>query len=288
MRLPGAVAYDHPAPPGRAAQAPPLLLIHSINATASAVEMAPLRPRHATERRVVMLDLPGFGASDKPDRRYDPPLMQQAIVAALDQIDAPQVDIVALSLGCEFATEAVLQRPARVRSLALISPTGMARRHADERWRGGQTRERRWLRRLLRDSPLGRAAFKLLTTRASMRFFLSRTWGSPHFDPQLLTQGRLCAAQPGAHHAPLDFVSGALFSHGIIERYRQLPVPVWVCHGTRGAFTDFDACPQRTDHGVGIVRTALAAGAMPHVEVPAAFDAAYRQFLMRSASPATP
>jgi pimeloyl-ACP methyl ester carboxylesterase len=181
MRLPGAVAYDHPAPPGAVAQAPPLLLIHSINATASAVEMAPLRQRHAAARRVVMLDLPGFGAADKPDRRYDPPLMQQAIVAALDQIDAPQVDIVALSLGCEFATEAVLQRPARVRSLAMISPTGMARRHADERWRGGQTRESRWLR----DSPLGRAAFKLLT------------------------QGHLCAAQPGAHHAALDFVSGA-------------------------------------------------------------------------------
>lgn len=242
--------------------------------------MEPLLRRHVGERRVVALDLPGFGASDKPDRRCAPQDMQRAIVAVIDWIGgATPIDMVALSLGCEFAAEAVLQRPHRVRSLALISPTGVERKRAGEPWQDGRTREQAWLRSVLRDTPIGSGLYRLLTTRASMRWFLGRTWGGRHFDQRLLEQGRMCSRRPGAHHAPLDFVSGALFTRGIVERYRQLPVPLWVCHGKRGSFTDFDAFPQRSDSGLHIERTVMASGAMPHFELPAAFDAAYRHFV---------
>jgi pimeloyl-ACP methyl ester carboxylesterase len=264
----------HAAP----AAEPPLLLVHSVNATASTVEMESVLRRHAATRRVVMLDLPGFGESDKPDRRYTPQGMRDAIITAIDWIGDGPIDVMALSLACEFSAEAVLQRPAAVRSLALISPTGMQRRHADERYADGRTREQGWLRRLLRGTVVGRLLYRLLTTRASMRWFLSRMWGSPRFDPRLLEQGRRYAATPGAHHAPLDFVSGALFTRGVIERYRALPVPTWVCHGTRGAFTDFRACPDRTARFI-VERTAFESGAMPHAEVAEAFDAAYARFL---------
>jgi pimeloyl-ACP methyl ester carboxylesterase len=288
------VLYQSAPIPGfaqAAADATPLLLVHSVNAAASAFEMEPLYVRQALRRPVFALDLPGFAAADKPDMLYTPVLMRDAIAAAMDwiaqHVTAMPIDIVALSLACEFATEAVLQqqKPPSVRSLALVSPSGMEGRRAEEKYEAGRTRQSKLALKMLRSTAFGRRLYRLLTTRASMRWFLSRTWGTKHFDRRLLEHSRACAALPGAEHLPLQFVCGGLFTRGIIERYRALPIPVWVAHGHRGSFTDFRACPVRT--GVGttaasqpVERTVFDAGAMPHFELPDAFDKAYQRFLL--------
>ena len=44
---------------------PPLLLIHSINAAASAYEVKPVYDRMRTLRRVYSVELPGYGHSDR-------------------------------------------------------------------------------------------------------------------------------------------------------------------------------------------------------------------------------
>jgi len=292
LALPGggsATLYHLPRQaPASVIEAPPLLVVHSVNATASAFEMQPIALRQARQRPVIALDLPGFGLSDKPDQRYSPQQMQQAVAAAMDWIDveigAGPIDVMALSLGCEFAAEAVLQKPQRVRTLTLISPTGMEGRRVGERYKQGQTREMTWMRRLLRETRVGGWLYRLLTRPGSIRWFLSRSWGTPGFDPRLLEHGLACAAQTGARFAPLDFVAGALFTRGIVERYRSVPVPMWVAHGTKGSFTDFGACPERSGSAAAgvmhrVERTAFATGAMPHFEMPDAFEAAYERFL---------
>jgi hypothetical protein len=154
--------------------------------------------------------------------------MRQAIAAAIDWIShnvtAAPIDIVALSLACEFAAEAVLQQtPKSVRSLALISPSGMEGRRAGEKYEAGRTRQSKLALKMVRSTAFGRGLYRLLTTRASMQWFLSRTWGTKHFDRRLLEHSRECAALPGAEHLPLQFISGGLFTRGIIERYRALP-----------------------------------------------------------------
>ena len=277
-----AALYDSGTPAN--AEAPPLVLVHSVNATASAFEMEPVFLRQAQRRRVVALDLPGFGAADKPDIAYTPALMRDAIVATLDWVGLGPVDLMALSLGAEFAAEAALQRPGRVRSLALISPTGMEARRAGEAHAGGRTRERATLRAALRGSALGSGLYRLLTTRAAMRWYLRRAWGSGTVDPRLLKHGRQLAAQPGAARAPLDFVSGALFTRGIVERYRMLGLPVWVCHGRQGPFNDVGACPDRTGNTVlggshPVRRVTFDTGALPHFSLAGPFDEAYLRFL---------
>jgi pimeloyl-ACP methyl ester carboxylesterase len=273
---------------GSGAGAPPLLLVHSVNAAASAIEMLPVFERQARRRPVLALELPGFGAADRPDVHYSPQMMQEAIAAAIDWIGvhvAPvPIDVMALSLSCEFATEVALRQPHTVRTLALVSPTGMEQQRLDERYEGGRTRGVQALRVLLRRAAIGQALYSALTSRLSMRWFLSRTWGTSEFDPRLLEHGRRCAQAPGARHAPLDFVAGALFTRGIIERYRRLPVPVWVAHGRHGSFDDYDACPERTGDGLSlashrVVRTVFDTGAMPHFQQADAFDAAYENFL---------
>ncbi len=276
--------YDSGSPGLMAAGSVPLLLVHSVNACASAFEMEPVMLRQSRHRRVVALDLPGFGASDRPERDYTPLQMSAAILAVISAIGAPQVDLLALSLGCEFATQAALAQPARVRSLTLVSPTGMEDRRVGERFAQGRTRCRPWVRRLLRQPSVGPGLYQLLTWRPVMQAFLARSWGTRERDPRLLTHGLRCASQPGARHAPLDFVAGALFTRGIIERYRALPLPVWVAQGSQGAFTDFGACPDSTGTAAGggtwrLQRRIFDSGAMPHFEMPDDFDAALCRFM---------
>ncbi len=54
----------------------PLVLLHSINAAPSVFEMKPLFDHYRGTRRVYAMDLPGFGFSDRSDRKYSPNSMR--------------------------------------------------------------------------------------------------------------------------------------------------------------------------------------------------------------------
>ena len=94
----------------------PLLLIHSINAAASAYEVHTVFERMRASRRVYAVDLPGFGGSDRHARNYCVGLYVQAIHDMLDVIGAEQGDrpVDALALG----RRARRPRHRRFRSLA--------------------------------------------------------------------------------------------------------------------------------------------------------------------------
>ena len=47
--------------------------------------------------------------------------------------------------------------------------------------------------------------FRLLTSRAGIRYFLNKTWGSRDIDEGLLEYDYLTTHQPGAQHAPYYF-----------------------------------------------------------------------------------
>ena len=150
----------------RAGRGAPVLLVHSINAAASAREIRPAFEAIVPTRRAFAPDLPGFGASDRSDRRYDVALYVAAIDDALDAIgeecgDVP-VDVLALSLSAEFAARAAVRRPGRVRTLTLVTPTGLDRRSASLRAPPQQTRPRAAL--LQRRSPRPAAAAALASS----------------------------------------------------------------------------------------------------------------------------
>jgi pimeloyl-ACP methyl ester carboxylesterase len=260
----------------------PMLMIHSINAAASAYEVRPAFERFARTHRVHAPDLPGFGSSDRSPRRYDAELYVAAIDDALDAIADEAgdvaVDVLALSLSSEFAARAAGARPDRVRSLTLVTPTGLDARSQRRAGGGAGTLEVPGLGRALAFPAVGGPLFTLLTSAPSVRFFLRRTWGSPDPDPGLTAYCVASAREPGARYAPLAFVSGRLFARDPRALYKPLRCPVWVPHGTRGDFTDFS--------GAGWTRAltnwrlqAFDTGAFPHFEQPDAFEAAYRERL---------
>jgi len=270
--------------------APPLLLIHSINAAASAYEVRPIFEAMQAERQIYAPDLPGFGFSDRSRRDYRVRLYVDAVHDMLDLIreeagDAP-IDALALSLSAEFLARAAAARPERFRSLTLVTPTGFERGSSKRRGGPGGSREIPWLRRVLEVPLWRRRLFNGLVSRPSIRFFLKKTFGSAEaVDPGLLQYDYLTAHQPGAEHAPYAFVSGRLFSADIRNVYERLTLPIWVPHATRGDFQDFreaDWARARANWRF----QAFPTGALPHFEQPEAFMAAFRGFLAGLPQPA--
>jgi pimeloyl-ACP methyl ester carboxylesterase len=260
----------------------PILLIHSVNAVASAAEVRPLFEHFAAQGRAVYaLDLPGFGLSGRDKRPYTVRLMTDAIVQAARWIQARHagtpMDAVALSLGCEFVARAALENPRLFKSLSLVSPTG---------FRGGQvlqeaegsTRYMAWFDRFLRGPGWGGFLFRQLTRPGVIRYFLERTWGGKAIDEALWAYNCQSARQPGAEFAPLAFLSGILFSSDIQRVYQQLKLPVLVIHGTRGDFTDYQMLSIVSglpNWRVEVLQT----GAIPYFEVPERYFALQDGFL---------
>ena len=264
----------------------PVLLVHSINAAGSAYEVRPIYEALTRHRRVYALDLPGFGFSERSDRRYDIALYVAALHDALDLIGRAEglpVDALAMSLSSEFLARAALDRPELFRSLAFVTPTGFGRatnigaRLVGER-AANATREVPGLHAALSLPLWSEGLWSLLVSRASIRYFLRRTYGSPDIDEDLVDYDVRTAHEPGARHAPLAFVSGRLFSADAGALYRRLAGPVLMTAATRGDFGDFsdsDWARARSNWRVETFDT----GALPHFEVPDRFVAVYEDFL---------
>lgn len=280
----GPLACDVAGP----AAAPPLLLLHSINAAASVHEVRPLFEALQTQYRVYAPDLPGFGRSARPDVVYTPALMVEAIGSVLAEIRREYgskiaIDALALSLSCEFLARAAMTSPAAFRSLALVSPTGFSGR-APQLGPPGSTRALPRLHRVLTGTPAGAWIFRQLVRPGVIRYFLRRTWGRDEIDEPMFRAAVATAHQPGAHHAPLCFLCGFFFSRDMMRVYRALRGPVWLVHGTRGDFVDYRQAAAVTGDPAWSVQV-RPTGALPWFEEPETFLADYAAFLSCDRSP---
>ncbi len=283
----GRLTY-YSASPEEPSQLPPMLFIHSINAAGSAYEIMPLYEHYRQSRTVYALELPGFGHSERGKRPYTVRMMTDAILIAVREIQDVHgnepIEALAVSLSSEFLARAVAETPLAFRSIALVSPTGFRSRDKHVKWRNG-TREMPWLHALFEVPLWSEGFFRLLTSRAVIRYFLNKTWGSRDIDEGLLEYDYLTTHQPGARHAPYYFVSGFLFSENIIRIYHSLTLPVWMSHGVRGDFVDYSNKIQVEDRANWTVKV-FQTGAMPHFEARIQFIAAYDAFLAGASPPA--
>ena len=252
----------------------PLLLLTSVNAAASAYEMRPLFLAYRGSRPVYVLEWPGFGSSDRPDVPYTPQLMTSALLAMVGII-GQETDVVALSLGSEFAARAALSEP-RIRSLALISPTGLSDAKTPEGL-AAETRDAESAYRTLSSPFLSGILYGGLTWPFVIELFLRRSFeGNP--DPGLVAYSVVATRQPGAVYAPLYFISGLLRTPDAYhELYGQLKVPTLLLYD-RDGYVNFTRLPElvAANQSVKAVRIAPTKG-LPQFEQPdqvrAALDA---------------
>jgi len=221
-----------------AAAGRPLLLIHSINAAPSSFEVKPLFDHYCGQRPVFSLDLPGFGLSERDDRRYSPALFADAITAMLEQVIGEPADLLALSLSCEFAARAALTVPGRVASLVLISPTGFGNRAVPPAWVG------RVAYGLLNQPPWRQGLYDLVASRRSIRYYLGKSF-SGSAPEAMIDYAYATSHQPGARYAPLYFLSSQLFTPKAADRlYTKLVDPPVLAIADRDPYVTFEQLPE--------------------------------------------
>jgi pimeloyl-ACP methyl ester carboxylesterase len=106
---------------------PPAIAVHGLGATKASflATVAALAPRF----RVIAVDLPGFGDSDKPiGAPYDARYFATAVVQLLDALELDRAHVIGNSLGGRVALEVGLRAPERVDRLALLAPSMAWRR----------------------------------------------------------------------------------------------------------------------------------------------------------------
>lgn len=201
----------------------PALLVHSINAAASAFEMrgpfTGLGPGFA----VHALDLLGYGNSDRPARRYSAEDYIDQIGAALAHIGRPTA-LVASSLGAAYAIAAAERWPELVDALVLVCPVGMGQL-SDPPGPAG------WAAYRMLRGPLGRALFDRLTSRAGTAYFLrSQAYNDPAaVTPETHDGFYHTCRRPGAFYAPICFLTGLLNCdvRAVFPRLTQPVLLVW-------------------------------------------------------------
>ncbi|QLG50794.1 alpha/beta fold hydrolase [Natrinema halophilum] len=176
---------------------PDMLLLHGIYAGSSSNEFAPIVEQLAEDYRVYVVDLPGFGRSERPPLVYSASLYAEFIRDFADEVTDEPI-VVTSSLASAFAVDAADETD--FERLVLICPT-------DE-----TGDERPWVRTLLRTPIIGTTLYNLLASKPSIRYFFHRDgyYDSDRIDSDEVQYAWDSAHQPGARYATASFAAATL------------------------------------------------------------------------------
>lgn len=100
---------------------PPVLLIHGNVVTAEDFAVSGLTDRLARRHRVIAIDRPGMGYSDRPhDRLWTPAAQAGLLRRAMERLGVERPVVVGHSLGATVAAALALDHPDAVRGLVLV------------------------------------------------------------------------------------------------------------------------------------------------------------------------
>jgi pimeloyl-ACP methyl ester carboxylesterase len=257
--------------------APTLLLVHGLGS--SSLCWLHDVPTLARDFRVIVVDLPGFGESDKPRYAYTLEFWRGRLLRLLDHLGVRSATVIGHSMGAQLAIGIALEAPTRVDALVLAAPAGIERFSPLQRAMLQRSVSPAWVRRQSHGdlrTHLG-LAFHGWPQEAERLLELRRRLRGPELD--------------GYAHA---FVAGvrAMLDEPVHDRLAELRAPTLVVFGAEDRLV-----PNRWLHPNlttadllrGAARTipdaeALLipnAGHLVQFERPDAFDAAVLDFLAR-------
>ena len=115
----------HWAELGCASAAPPVVLLHGLNN--SCLSWSQVAPLLATDRRVLMPDLPGHGRSERPNVGYELDWYARIMAGWLEAVGIEKADIVGHSFGGGVAQMLLLHCSERIRRLVLVAAGGLGK-----------------------------------------------------------------------------------------------------------------------------------------------------------------
>ena len=198
---------------------PPVVLLHGLSSSLGFWRYQ-IDGLSAQGYRVLALDLPGFGASDRPDAPYTPPWYATVVDAWLEQLGVSQAVVLGHSMGGQIALTLALNHPSRVSRLVLSAPAGI------ERFTPG---EARWMKTYWTE---GRA---LQADEEAIRANFHATFNRIDPDVERLLEERVrMATSPsfqGTSVAVSRCVAGML-DHPVADRLGQIAVPTLILFGS--------------------------------------------------------
>jgi pimeloyl-ACP methyl ester carboxylesterase len=183
-----------------------LLLLHGLGHWSDGA-WGRLVPRLAPALRCIAFDLPGFGASEKPELRYDRAFFRRVVDDAVGALGLQRFAFVGHSLGGYIAADWAGARPDRVTHLALIAPAGFSRT------------PRHLIFALLASGP-GRFVF---TGRPSRRF-VERALRRAVVDPATLDPAHLDRAVELAQDLAMRKAFGGVYSAAVTTFVNRRPM----------------------------------------------------------------
>jgi pimeloyl-ACP methyl ester carboxylesterase len=204
----------------------PVVLVHGASGNLGDLRLA-LGDRLAQSRRVVLVDRPGHGWSDRPGGARDASPARQAalIVQALERLGIERFVLLGHSLGGAVATAFALAYPDRLAGLVLLAPV-------THPWRGGLS----WYNALLTTPVAGLVFAHALALPAGE--LLLESGAESVFAPQPMPQDYLRRAGIRLLLRPAEFIANAqdiailkAFVTAQVPRYRDIAAPTVVLTG---------------------------------------------------------
>jgi pimeloyl-ACP methyl ester carboxylesterase len=167
-----------------------------------------------THRRVVRLDMPGFGLTGPaPDRDYRVERLARVVSQLLDKLGIEQADIAGNSLGGRVAVVFATKYPRRARRLILIDVAGMSGQKPAALFRAAK-------------SPLGRFLIRYTAPRFLVRRQLAQVYADDRrINDALIDRYQAITLRAGNRQALLDRVNGPQ-SPPLDALLKQLRLPV--------------------------------------------------------------
>jgi len=198
---------------------PVLLLVHGLSSYLSFWEAQV--DALSEDYRVIAVDLPGYGASDRPDAPYTPPWFAEVLVGFLDALGVERVHFAGHSMGGQVGLFLALDHPEHLRSLVLVAPAGFERfRSGHARWMKDYWHEKRTLD--AREEQV-RANFTVLVFNRrseSVERWIEERVRMTHTDPFR-----------GTSLAVSRSIAG-MVDHPTVDRLEEVEVPVLIVFGS--------------------------------------------------------
>ena len=204
----------------------PIVLVHGASGNLGDLRLS-LGERLAKTRRVILVDRPGHGWSDRPGGALDAsPARQAALIAeALERVGVDRFVLLGHSLGGAVATAFALAFPDRLAGLVLLAPV-------THPWSGGLS----WYNALLTTPVAGLVFAHALALPAGE--LLLEGGAASVFAPQAMPPHYLLRAGIRLLLRPSEFIANAQdvailksFVTAQVPRYRDIAVPTVILTG---------------------------------------------------------
>jgi len=206
---------------------PPLVFIHGASGNLLD-QMVPLRPALEGRARMLFVDRPGHGWSERGSGLDSPDAQARAIAALMDRYGIGEAIVVGHSFGGAVAAAFALARPEKTRGLVFLSA-------ATHPWPGAATS---WYYDLTARPFVGRLFAETLAWPAGV--FRMKAASACVFSPNRMPDDYLARAAIGLVLRPAAFRANAIDVAGLYrhvveaqKRYREISAPTVVISGNR-------------------------------------------------------